>query len=139
MSFISEIMDNLATAAESTGPYADIVYGSDPPENGICMIRNGGFALEDHLDTGEIYSLPVLLNGKHSSQQTVLDALTAIHTLLTKTHDHTDLSTDDAQVIAVRTTAAPSIIGREQNNQWICGSSFEVDFYWRNIDNADSN
>ena len=131
MSFISEIMDNLATVAESTDPYAGIVYGSDPPEDGICMIQNGGFALEDHLDTGELYTLPVLLNGKNSSQQAVLEALTAIHARLTKTHDHTDLSTEDAQVIAVRTTAAPSIIGRELNNQWICGSSLEVDFYWR--------
>lgn len=131
MSFISDIMEKVTEAAETTTPYASIVYGSDPPKNGICMIQNGGFATEEHLNTGELYTLPVLLNGKHESQQVVLDALTAIHARLTKTHDHTDLSTDAAQVIAVRTTAAPSIIGREQNKQWICGSSFEVDFYWR--------
>lgn len=131
MSFISDIMENVATAAETTTPYAQIVYGSDPPENGICMMQNGGFATEDHLNAGELYTLPVLLNGKHESQQALLDALTAIHVRLTKTHDHTDLGTEDVQVIAVRTTAAPMIVGREQNNQWIAGSSFEIDFYWR--------
>ena len=131
MSFISDIMENVATAAETTTPYAQIVYGSDPPENGICMMQNGGFATEDHLNTGKLYTLPVLLNGKHESQQTLLNALTAIHVRLTKTHDHTDLGTEDVQVIAVRTTAAPMIVGREQNNQWIAGSSFEIDFYWR--------
>lgn len=131
MSFISDIMENVATAAETTTPYAQIVYGSDPPENGICMMQNGGFTTEDHLNGGELYTLPVLLNGKHSNQQTLLNALTAIHVRLTKTHDHTDLGTEDVQVIAVRTTAAPMIVGREQNNQWIAGSSFEIDFYWR--------
>lgn len=131
MSFISELMDNIKTAAEATEPYASIVYGSDPPTSGICMIQGAGFPSEEHLDTGMLYRLPVLLNGKHASQETLLDALTAIHTALTKTHDYSDLTTESVQVINIATTASPSIIGREQNNQWICGSSFEVSFYWR--------
>lgn len=131
MSFISEILDNIADTADELGLYASIVYGSDPPENGICMTQAAGSPTEEHLNTGMLYRLPVLLNGKNSDQQTVLDALTAIHKALTKTHDYTGLSTDEAQVISVVTTSSPMVIGREQNNQWICGSSFEVQFYWR--------
>lgn len=131
MSYITELMDNIASAAEETRPYATIVYGSDPPLNGICMIQNGGIPADTHLDKGMLVRLPVLLNGKHSNQQTVLEALTAIHTALVKRTSYTDLSTEAVQVINIATTAAPAIIGREQNHQWICGSSFEVSFYWR--------
>lgn len=131
MSFIGDLMEKIATAAETTSPYANIVFGSDPPLNGICMIQNGGYMLEQHLDRNALFSLPVLLNGKHTDQQTVLDALTAIHAALVKLDDYSDVSTDDCQVVSITTTAAPSVIGREQNNQWIVGSSFNVDFYWR--------
>lgn len=131
MSFITEILDKLAAKAETTEPYASIVYGSDPPLNGICMIQTAGAPTEEHLNTGMLYRLPVLLNGKHTDQELLLDTLTAIHTALTKTHDNSDLSTDNCQVIHVATTSAPAIIGREQNRQWIAGSSLEVYFYWR--------
>lgn len=131
MNFIGEMIDRVAALAETTEPYASIVYGSDPPLNGICMIQNGGYAPETHLDKGMMYSVPVLLNGKHPNQRTVLDALTAIHEILMKHDNYNDVSTDAVQVVAITTTAAPSVIGREQNNQWICGSSFDVYFYWR--------
>ena len=136
MSFISEIMDHLASAADALGLYAPVVYGSDPPENGICMIQAAGAPSEKHLDTGMLYRLSVLLNGKHSNQQTVLDALTAVHKALTKTNDFSSLSTDGVQVVTVMTTSSPMVIGREQNNQWICGSSLEVSFYWREANDS---
>ena len=128
---IGEIIDKIATAADALGLYAMIVYGSDPPENGICMIQAAGAPTEKHFDTGMLYRLSVLLNGKHSNQQTLLDALTQIHTMLTKRNDFSDFSTTDVQVLSIMTTSSPQIIGREQNNQWIAGSSFEVSFYWR--------
>lgn len=131
MNFIGEVIDLIADLAETTEPYADIVYGSDPPLNGICMIQNGGYAQETYLDKGMLYSVPVLINGKHANQQTVLDALTAIHEALTKKTNYNDVSTDAVQVVDIATTAAPSVIGREQNNQWIVGSSIGVYFYWR--------
>lgn len=131
MSYISEIMDKLAAAADALQLYADIVYGSDPPMDGICMIQGSGFPAEKHLNASMLYRLPVLINAKHSSQETAMGALEAIHTALTKTNDFTGLCTDAAQVINVATTASPTVIGREQNSQWICGSSVEVSFYWR--------
>lgn len=131
MNFIDEMIGRVADLAETTEPYAPIVFGSDPPLNGICMIRNGGYAQETHLDKGMLYSVPVLINGKHTNQQTVLDALTAIHEALTKKTNYNDVSTDAVQVVDITTTAAPSVIGREQNNQWIVGSSIGVYFYWR--------
>lgn len=131
MSFINDVVDNIATLAESTAPYASIVYGSDPPTNGICMIPSGTGPLQTHLDKGMIYDLPVVLNGKNSDMLLLLNDLTAIHELLTRRTSYSDISTDECQIVDIATTAIPSIIGREQNKQWVCGSSFNVKFYWR--------
>lgn len=130
MSFFDEVINNIADLAEETEPYASIVYGSDPPENGICMIPGPGAPSDTHLDKGMVYRLPVVLNGKHSDQEILINDLTAIHEELTRRLDYSDVSTADVQVVNIETTALPSIIGREQNNQWICGSSFSVVFYW---------
>lgn len=131
MSFYSELIDNIAQAAEATELYASIVYGSDPPYNGICMIPTGVGPQDTHLDKGMRYDLPVVLNGKNEDQQVLLDDLTRIHEALTRRTDYSDISTEACQVIDISTSALPSIIGREQNKQWICGSSLNVKFYWR--------
>ena len=131
MSFISGLIDNIAQYAEDQlDLYASIVYGSDPPEKGICMIPGSTAPDDTYLDKGMLYRLPMVLNGKHPDQQVLLNDLTAIHELLTRRLNYSDLSTEDCQLVDISTTALPSIIGREQNNQWICGSSLEVTFYW---------
>ena len=131
MSFYSDLIDNIATAAENTEPYANIVYGSDPPINGICMIPTGVGPSDTHLNKGMVYDLPVVLNGKNADQQVLLDDLTKIHETLTRRTSYTDISTVACQVVDISTTALPSIVGREQNKQWVCGSSLNVRFYWR--------
>lgn len=131
MSFWSKILDNIAEKAEDTQPYANIVYGSDPPMNGICMIPTGVAPTQTHLDKGMVYDLPVVLNGKNADQGLLLDDLTKIHEVLTRRTDYSDISTGECQVVDISTTALPSIIGREQNKQWVCGSSLNVKFYWR--------
>lgn len=132
MSAIETLMDAVTARAETTNPYAPIVYGSDPPYNGICMIHNGGYAPDIHMDAGRVYSLPVLLNGKHENQLTALNALQAIHDELTRPLNWRDLGTEEIQVISIETTSAPTVVGREQNNQWAIGSAFNIRFYWRN-------
>lgn len=130
--FIDGIMQNIADVIDNdVQPYAEIVFGSDPPLNGICMIQGPGAPTDTHLDKGMVYRLPVVLNGKNTNQLTLLTDLTRIHAELTARLNYQDISTADCQVVNIATTAAPSIIGREQNDQWICGSSLEVSFYWR--------
>lgn len=130
--FIDGIMQNIASLIDDeVKPYAAVVFGSDPPVNGICMIQGASFPSDTHLDKGMVYRLPVVLNGKNNNQELVLDDLTRIHAALTRKRNYQDLSTFDCQVTNIATTAAPSIIGREQNSQYICGSSFEISFYWR--------
>lgn len=130
--FIDGIMQNIADLIDNeVEPYASVVFGSDPPDSGICMIQGAGAPTDTHLDKGMLYRLPVVLNGKNKSQSLLLTDLTRIHEALTRKLQYQDLSTADCQVVNIATTASPSIIGREQNSQWVCGSSFEISFYWR--------
>lgn len=134
MNFYSRVLDNIIEAAERTDPYAKIVYGSDPPENGICMIPSGGMPKDIHLDRGMIMTMPIVLNGKHSDQRILIDDLTAIHEVLTKRKNYSELSNEAVQITNIVSMSLPAIIGREQNNQWVCGSTLEVTFYWKSVE-----
>ena len=134
MSFINEMLDNIIRAAEETRPYAQIVYGSDPPQNGICMIPSGGMPNDTYFDKGMRITLPVVLNGKNENQRLLLDDLTLIHEVLTKRRDYRGLSTEAIQVVNISSISLPSIIGREQNKQWICGSQLEITIYWKAVE-----
>lgn len=132
--FINGIMQAIAGYIDDEiVPFAAIVFGSDPPLGGICMIQGPGAPSDTHLDKGMVYRLPVVLNGKNRDQELLLRDLTRIHAALTRKTDYSGLSTEECQIVDIATTATPSIIGREQNSQWICGSSFEVSFYWRQL------
>lgn len=128
---IQALMNRIADRAAETEPFSSIVFGSDPPDHGICMIQDAGMPTATHLDKGQLYTLPVVINGKHEDQQVLLETLGAIHEQLTRTWAYEDLGDDRIQVVDIETTAFPSILGREQNLQWISGSSINVYFYWR--------
>lgn len=129
MEIFSDVLSAVIEMAADASPYSAIVFGSDPPINGLCMIPSGGMPPDTDMGKGMIYRVNVLLNGKHEDQLTVLDTLTAIHTILTKVKIYPN--TDNFQILNIATTAAPSLIGREENKQWIYGSSLEISFYWR--------
>lgn len=130
--FIDGILQNIADYIDNeVEPYAKIVFGSDPPKDGICLIQGPGGPDDTHFDKGMVYRLPVVLNGKNKDQSLLLTDLTRIHAALTTRKNYADMGTTDCQVIDISTTATPSIIGREQNSQWVCGSSLNVSFYWR--------
>ena len=134
MSFLYEMFDKIIRAAEETQPFARIVYGSDPPQNGICMIPSTGPPEYTNLDKGMRLNLSVVLNGKNEDQRLLLDDLTCIHEVLTKRRDYKDLSTEAIQVVNISSVSLPTIIGREQNKQWICGSQLEVTIYWKAVE-----
>ena len=125
-------MDVLETAIEMTEDldlYAPVIVGSLPPDNGITMTISGGSPPSTFWDKDTIQSISVVLNGKNSNQKTVADALSNIHASLTRRVDYP--STNDFQIMDIATISAPNLIGREQNNQWIYGSSLRITFFWR--------
>lgn len=128
---LDEILQALINMAMFTSPYSQIVIGSDPPINGICMVSTGS-PRSTFRDMDTDWTLSVLLNGKNASQQAVSEALNAIHRFMTLRKDFPH--GNGWQVYAITTQASPRLIGREQNNQWIYGSSLQVKFYAKGID-----
>ena len=117
---IQAVID-MAQAAAS----AKVVLGSLPPDNGLAMTGNAS-SYPIFLDIGSNEQMNIVCNGKNTQQQAVINQLEAIHASLTRRKDFP--STDTWQIYAIETTASPRLIGREQNSQWLYGSSLLVKF-----------
>nr|DAY06401.1 MAG TPA: Minor capsid protein from bacteriophage [Caudoviricetes sp.] len=97
-----------------------------PPENGISMAYSSG-SLETYLNKKAAVTMSVVLNGKHDNQQTVLDTLGKIHTYLNMRNTYPQAN--NFQIVNILTTSPPSYLGREENRQWLYGSSLAIRFY----------
>lgn len=107
-----------------------VVLGSLPPDDGIAMTGNAA-SFPIFLDIGSNEEMNVVCNGKNTQQQAVISQLEAIHAALTRRKDFP--SSDTWQIYAIETTASPRLIGREQNSQWLYGSSLRVKFNVKGI------
>ena len=107
-----------------------VVLGSLPPDDGIAMTGNAA-SFPIFLDIGSNEEMIVVCNGKNTQQQAVISQLEAIHAALTRRKDFP--SSDTWQIYAIETTASPRLIGREQNSQWLYGSSLRVKFNVKGI------
>ena len=115
-------------AANTVG--VSIVTGSLPPDNGLAMTGSSGSS-PIFLDIGSNERMNIVCNGKNVEQQAVIGQLDAIHAALTRTKHFP--YTDRWQIYAIETTASPRLIGREQNSQWLYGSSLLVKFNVKGI------
>lgn len=122
---IQAVIDMAETAAG-----APVVLGSLPPDNGIAMTGQAG-QNPTFLDIGSNETMNVICNGKNVDQQAVVATLNAIHASLTRRKDFPHSNT--WQIYAIETTASPRLIGREQNSQWLYGSSLLVKFNVKGI------
>ena len=118
-----EVLQAVINMAELTG--VSVVVGSLPPDNGIAMTGSSS-SYPIFLDIGSNESMNVLCNGKNVNQQTVFSQLDAIHQTLTRRKDFP--TGDNWQIYAIETQSSPRLIGREQNSQWVYGSSLTVKF-----------
>lgn len=126
MSVYADVLRAVVNLAQNTQPYANIIIGSLPPDNGISMAYASG-ALETYLDKKAAVSMSVVLNGKHTNQQMVLDALGNIHTYLNMLKKYPQA--ENFQIANILTISPPNYMGREANDQWLYGSSLDVRFY----------
>lgn len=105
----------------------NVVVGSIPPLNGYAVGAVGGLPIETFRPLTSNEGLPVLFNGKSSNQQLLMQNMERVHHILTTSKALP--YNEDWQIYAIETTSAPSLIGREQNKNWIYGSSFRVKFF----------
>lgn len=128
MSVYDDVLMAVLDMAQQTKPYANIVVGSMPSDKGIAMAYANG-ALETYLNKAATITMTLVLNGKHSDQQTVLDALGKIHVALNTCKNYP--ASDAYQITNIKTISPPNYLGREENKQWLYGSSLEIQFFMR--------
>lgn len=109
-----------------------VVIGSIPPVNGFAVSFVGGAPAETFRTLNKTIPLPVLFNGKGEDQQDIANQMNAVHEALT-TAKNLPFS-DDWQIYAITTTSYPNLIGREENKNWVYGSSFSIDYYSKGVE-----
>lgn len=126
MSVYDDVLAAVTRLANKTRPYAKVTIGPLPPDNGISISWSAG-SLNTFLSKRAEVSMSAVLNSKHKDQQKAADALGKIHTALNMTKVYPQA--DNFQITNIETIGAPSYLGREQNNQWLYGSSLRVKFF----------
>lgn len=129
MSVLDEVLNAVISLAQTANPYSTIEIGALPFDNGICMTYSGGGPESTFLDKGASYSMDIVCNGKHTDQQTLINALAEIHEALTQAAEYP--SSANWQVTNIITTSAPAYLDRQPNDWFLFGSSLRVDFYYR--------
>lgn len=106
-----------------------VAIGSLPPLEGYAVSLTGGVPHATFWPLTSDQELPVQFTGKSADQQQLAAAMEAVHKALTTA---TALPFAESwQIYAIETMAAPALIGREQNINYIYGSAFRVKFYAR--------
>lgn len=108
-----------------------VVIGSMPPTEGFAVCFVGGNPAATFRDLNSDQRLPILFNGKSADQQSLSNTMQSVHDVLT-TSKILPFS-DTWQIYAIETTSAPNLIGREENINWIYGSSFSIKFYAKGV------
>lgn len=126
MSVYDDVLAAVVELANQTNPYAKVTVGPLPPNNGISISWSAG-SLNTFMDKKAAVSMSAVLNAKHKDQRKAADALGKIHTALNMTKIYPQ--TGNFQITNIETIGAPCYLGREQNQQWLYGSSLEVKFF----------
>lgn len=106
--------------------YAQILVGATPAENGIGIAWTGGTEQRYMHSAAAKVTMTVVLNAKHASQLTALNALGKIHAALNTICGLEP--TDSYRIFSIKTQNAPAFAGREKNGQWMYVSSLTVTF-----------
>lgn len=126
MSVYSDVLEAVINMAEQMKPYSKIVIGPLPPDDGLS-ISWGATGYTPFFNKRAAAEMTAVLNGKNKNMKTVAETLGAIHTYLSMSKDYP--SANNFQITDISTVSAPQYLGREENNQWLYGSSLRVKFF----------
>lgn len=108
--------------------YAPITIGPLPPNNGLSIAVSTSSTLP-FLNKNAAVEMTAVVNGKHTDQRIVSDSLGIIHSNLTRRKEYPE--SDSWQITDIQTISGPNYLGREQNSQWLYGSSIKIKFFVR--------
>lgn len=128
-SVINQVLEAVIGLMNATHPFASVTRGALPTGNGLTCEIGPTTQQTMHMDKNTVIPLDVTLNGKHANLLTVSDAMNNIHSALTRAKVYP--SAGAWEIVDILNQNLPSIIGREENNEWLLASALTVKFYWR--------
>ena len=130
---------SLTRACESL--YAPVVVGSLPGDDSIAAYISAGAPVQQHLDRGSVNELYITVKSRHSSHETALNALSDIHTRLTRLKTYP--GGEGWQILDIATGTAPHYIDPQDSetpetpaggSQQLYVSSLKITFYIKGVD-----
>ena len=125
MSVQKQILEAVITLIDALQLYAALDIGPLPAANGLSIAAASGGVKESTLVHGGQYSITLALNGKHTGQATVYDALCMIHETFEKLSVY-PTGTNWA-ITGIRSVGSPTYLDHEADG-WLYGSSIRIDY-----------
>ena len=125
MSVQRQILEAVIAIIDAVQLYTALDIGPLPAANSLSIAPASGGVEENTLVHGGQYSMALALNGKHTGQATVYDALCIIHEHLEKVSVY-PIGTNWA-VTGIRSVGSPVYLDHETDG-WLYGSSIQIDY-----------
>ena len=105
----------------------ELVIGPNLPENKFCILTGGGNVQDTFLDKSMLSILPITINGKHSDQEYLYKMLNRIleYLIFLKSYP----CGDKYQIYDIDYMSSPHLVGRTDDDLYICGFTVRVKFY----------
>ena len=118
----TQLLNDILGLLGNVDLYSKVMIGSMPTDNGIAMYLSPGAPDIIDLKKNTINEIPLVVNAKHESQLTCLQALSDIHLHLTTLKDYPN------NILDIETGTSPNYLDREENGQWLYGSILNIKF-----------
>ena len=125
MSVQKQILEAVITVIDALHLYAALDIGPLPATNGLSIAPASGGVEENTLVHGGQYSITAVVNGKHTGQAAVFDALSVIHEHLEKLFVY-PTGTNWA-ITGIHSVGSPVYLDHETDG-WLYGSSIRIDY-----------
>ena len=125
MSVQQQILEAVIAVVDALQLYAALDIGPLSAANGLSIAPASGCVEENTLVHGGQYSMVLALNGKHTGQATVYDALCIIH-------EHLEMlfiypAGANWTVTGMHSIGSPTYLDHETDG-WLYGSSIRIDY-----------
>lgn len=125
---MNEVVEAVINLMNGLHLFATVTRGALPTGPGIVCEPGPSSTNETYLDKGQYIPLDVTINAKHSNLQTLSDDMARIFEELTQRRAYP--SAQGWEIVDITTYTWPSVIGREDNNQWLMAGALSVRYYF---------
>ena len=125
---MNEVVEAVINLMNGLHLFATVTRGALPTGPGIVCEPGPSSTSETYLDKGQYIPLDVTINAKHSNLQTLSDDMARIFEELTRLRTYP--SAQGWEIVDITTYTWPSVIGREDNNQWLMAGALSVRYYF---------